>query len=138
MTGGLQLPVTRRSGERKGARVQLPVSKGLSDALCNRTSQSPKQQGLESCRAGEHLECGAVEKQQRLPPNLSYASLLFLLLSFHLYNKLVIVNKAAFLGSTLHSGKLPEEHGAAQILAGWLEVQEATGDLLASDAGVVV
>lgn len=40
-------------------------------------------------------ECGAVEKPQRLPPHLSYASLLCLSLSFHLYNKLVIVNKAA-------------------------------------------
>lgn len=134
VTGELQVSVTLGSGERKGDRAQLPVSKGLIVVLCNRTSQSLKQHGLESFHAGEHQRvwcsreateapstpvlCGAVEKSQRLPPHLSYASLLFLSLSFHLYNKLVIVNKAAFLSSTLHSGRLPEDHGAAQILAG--------------------
>lgn len=54
VTGGLQLSATLRSGERKGARAQQPVSEGLTDVLCNRASQSLKQQGLENVHAGEH------------------------------------------------------------------------------------
>lgn len=118
VTGGLQLLVTLRSGERKGAEISYQSLKAQLLFCVTEPHRALNNRVWRASMLVSIRECGAVEKPQRLPPHLSYASLLFLSLSFHLYNKLVIVNKAAFLGSTLHSGRLPEDHGAAQILAG--------------------